>query len=205
MQDTPPVDRTGYPCYNLLSMKSLWRSVFGLLALFTFAAILAVLYEGQIIAQPTPPTPAKGATGATGATGSTGATGPVNTTPTWAFMNGSTAATMVDGQFLRISGANGPTATLVNTQQPAAHAGTISGLTVQIGAAIAAASSVTFTLQKNGVSTALTCVVAASTATCSDLTHSVTVAQGDLLNFVVNVTGIPGALTFFTSLAIATI
>jgi hypothetical protein len=57
----------------------------------------------------------------------------------------------------------------------------VSNLRFNLSTAIAANSSVTYTLNLNGTDTALTCTIAASTSTCSDLTHSFAIVPGDLL------------------------
>jgi hypothetical protein len=63
---------------------------------------------------------------------------------------------------------------------PISSAGTIRNLNVKAGTAGAAAGSGIMTLQKGGVDTTVTCTVGTGT-TCSDTTHSFTVAAGDLI------------------------
>lgn len=62
--------------------------------------------------------------------------------------------------------------------------GTIYGLTVFSSANVVGGSSVdVMTVYKNGAATALTCTIAAGTKTCSDTTHSVSVAPGDQIAY----------------------
>lgn len=62
---------------------------------------------------------------------------------------------------------------------PWSVAGTFKNLVITIGALIPSGRTLTFTLRKNGVDTALTCVLTDSILTISDLTHSFTIAAGD--------------------------
>jgi hypothetical protein len=78
-----------------------------------------------------------------------------------------------------------------------AVASTISKLRFRLSGSIAAASTVVYTLYVAGADTALTCTVAASTATCTDLTNSVSVAAGDTITWHTTSTGTPG--TFYSS------
>lgn len=60
-------------------------------------------------------------------------------------------------------------------------AGVMAALYVQ-GFQLINGGTYTFTLRKNGVDTALTCVMADGAQTASDITHTVTVAAGDALS-----------------------
>lgn len=75
------------------------------------------------------------------------------------------------------SGATTLTATRVVTTP-----GTLWGLQVYSSAAVVGGSAVDVaTVYKNGTATAITCTIAASGTTCSDLTHSVATAVGDVI------------------------
>ena len=69
-------------------------------------------------------------------------------------------------------------------QLKASAAATITGLQVSITAQLGASATLSVTLRDAGVSTALTCTTASGGTTCTDTTHSVNVAQGDLLSFL---------------------
>jgi hypothetical protein len=58
---------------------------------------------------------------------------------------------------------------------------------------LTAGQTATLTLRKNGADTALTCTITSSStaATCTDFTHTVTFADGDLLSIRYNETGNP--------------
>ncbi len=74
-------------------------------------------------------------------------------------------------------------------------AGTISSLYVSINAADAT-DTLTLTLQVNGSDTALTCTVAATATTASDLAHSVSVNAGDVCKWKVVSNGSVAAAIF---------
>lgn len=68
-------------------------------------------------------------------------------------------------------------------QMPVTRPATIRNLRVQVAGAGTGAQTVTFTVRKNGVDTALTCTIGnTSTGLTSDTTHSFTVVAGDLLS-----------------------
>jgi hypothetical protein len=60
--------------------------------------------------------------------------------------------------------------------------------------------SVTLTVRKNGVDTALTCTVSAGETGCFDATHQVAFADQDLLSIRYNEVGNPNARPRFTIL-----
>jgi hypothetical protein len=62
--------------------------------------------------------------------------------------------------------------------------GSFSGLTVTLSGSLGAATTLAVTLRLAGSSTALTCTTASAGTTCSDTTHTVSVAQGQLLDFL---------------------
>jgi hypothetical protein len=72
------------------------------------------------------------------------------------------------------------TNTISTIQIPATSVGTAKNMRVRCGTAGAGAASGVFTLIQNGANSALTCTVGTG-QTCSDATHSVSLAAGDLL------------------------
>lgn len=95
---------------------------------------------------------------------------------------------------LSVNGANPWTSNATNSQMPIPVAGTFSNLRIRFPATGSGTYAVT--IQKNGSDTALTCTVnLASTSTASDLTHSFTVAAGDLVQIKVTPTSTPTAQT----------
>ncbi len=72
----------------------------------------------------------------------------------------------------------------------APNAGTISNFYIQLSVALGVGNTTVFTWRKNGADTAITCTITgASATTCNDLTHTLTVAQGDLLDVKAVTTG----------------
>jgi hypothetical protein len=70
--------------------------------------------------------------------------------------------------------------------------GTLKNFFVFIENAPGSGDSWTFVVRKNGVSSAVTCVISGSTATsCSDLTHTETFAPGDLISIKITHGGSP--------------
>jgi hypothetical protein len=94
--------------------------------------------------------------------------------------------------FFPLTLGGGITATEATIQTVMSGTGTVSNLRIN-GAAIAAASSVTYTVNKNGSATTLTCTIAASTASCNDTTHTFTFVDGDKLDYATTQTGTPGS------------
>jgi hypothetical protein len=72
-------------------------------------------------------------------------------------------------------------------------AGVASKLVFRLETALTGTQVATWTLRKNGVDTALTCTITSTTpnATCTDFTHTVTFADGDMLTSRYNETGNP--------------
>lgn len=91
--------------------------------------------------------------------------------------------------YIPISGGfTSSTETNVNIESPAV--GVISNLYVQLSMALGGGNSAAFTLRKNGVSTSLTCTISgASSTTANDITHTVSIAEGDLLDIMIVPTG----------------
>lgn len=131
---------------------------------------------------PTGPAGATGATGTTGATGATGATGPTGTGGVGMFFMSRVAFT-TPGIYGAVNGTLGINATesLVELVAPADC--TVRNLRADVTGTTAGR---TITFRVNGLSTALTCGVpsgAPTTATCTDLVHTVDIAAGDRLSY----------------------
>ena len=88
------------------------------------------------------------------------------------------------------------------TRAPAPVGITVSNLYVHTIGNIAAASTVTFTLMVDGVSKALTCTIAESTADCNDNVNSVSINQGQMISWAETSTGAPGTLSLYWSVKI---
>lgn len=75
-------------------------------------------------------------------------------------------------------------ATTVTARRVITSAGTVANLRVYSSAvAVGGTNKDVLTVMKNGSDTTLTCTIAAAAATCSDTTHKVAVAAGDVLTF----------------------
>jgi hypothetical protein len=87
---------------------------------------------------------------------------------------------------------SGSSATEGHVQQPMPVAGTLNNFYVRIDSALAATNSETYTVRKNAVDTALTCTITSvgGAVTCSDTTHSVSFAAGDLISIGTAHTGV---------------
>lgn len=84
-------------------------------------------------------------------------------------------------------GVTSTTESVVQLKAPAAA--TLSNLQVALSASLGIGTTFSVTLRNAGSSTALTCTSASSGTVCQDLTHSVNVAQNDLLDFQIVATG----------------
>lgn len=73
--------------------------------------------------------------------------------------------------------------------------GTITNLQAKFPQAVTGAQTYTVTLVKNGSATALTCQITSAGLSCSDASHSVTIAAGDTLAMSVTPSGSPTAQT----------
>lgn len=98
-----------------------------------------------------------------------------------------------DGDFLCPVGympndAEGFNITENRTQIVVAIAGTCKNLYINVLEGLAAGKSITVTLRKNGVSQSLTVTKSDSNGAANDTTHTVSVAAGDLLCFLINET-----------------
>jgi len=87
---------------------------------------------------------------------------------------------------------SGSSATEASVQQPMAVAGTLNGFYMRINSALAVTNSETYTVRKNGVDTAVTCMItsASGALACSDTTHSATFSAGDLISIGTTHTGV---------------
>lgn len=85
-------------------------------------------------------------------------------------------------EFLNFAACSG--ATTATVRAVVNSAGTLANLRVYSSAAVTGGTNKdVLTVLKNGSATTLTCTIAASGTTCSDLTHSVAVAAGDVITF----------------------
>jgi hypothetical protein len=82
---------------------------------------------------------------------------------------------------------------------PMPAAGVVSNLKVTRLTAVAAASSHTWTIDKNDSATAVTTTIASAGTTNSDVTHTATYAAGDTIRFSVTSTGTPGTSVVIVS------
>jgi hypothetical protein len=96
----------------------------------------------------------------------------------------STSAALNSTLYISVSASVAPNATesAVQTTVSAAQAGTYQFMTITQGAVNGNATTRTYTLRKNGGSTAITCTIPASQATCTDTTHTATFAAGDTID-----------------------
>ena len=135
-----------------------------------------------------------GADGAVGPQGEQGPAGPAGADGTSGSLLGGNYSNTSDGNFL--SPFNPAAGGEDNTNLPVSS-GTASKLIVNVGV-LGAGNSVTLTVRKNAVDTALTCTVNAGEASCSDLVDSVSFADGDLLSVRYNEVGNPNSRPRFT-------
>jgi hypothetical protein len=101
-------------------------------------------------------------------------------------IGGTLGANAFMGMF--VSGSNASEALV---QQPMPVAGTLKNLFLRLDAALAGGTSIAYTVRKSGAATTVTCTIttAGGAATCSDLTHSVAFAAGDLISIGTTRTG----------------
>lgn len=92
--------------------------------------------------------------------------------------------------FAPIGGGGAISTTEANVSVKSPSATTVTNLQLQLSADPGAGQTLVATLRKNGVDTALVCTVTGGAgAICQDLTHSVTIAQNDLIDWKVVTTG----------------
>jgi hypothetical protein len=78
--------------------------------------------------------------------------------------------------------------------------GVASKLFLNVATNLAAGTTATLTLRKNGVNTALTCTIPVGSSSCSDLVNSVAFVNGDLLSIQYAETGNPDRRIKYTIL-----
>lgn len=134
----------------------------------------------------TGPSGPSGPSGVSGISGTAGASAPIN----WGSY-GTSAVNLVtlNGAFGPLFGTGTPGVTEALVQSTVSVATSITNLRVNSGN-IGAGDALTVTLRVNGVSSALTCTVAASGTACNDTTHSVAVVAGDLVSVIFASSGI---------------
>jgi hypothetical protein len=92
--------------------------------------------------------------------------------------------------FFPIGGGGTPSTTEANVDVEAPSAATITNFYAQLSVALGAGNTGVFTWRKAGVNQSVTCTVTGAAQTsCNDLTHSFTVAQGDLIDIQLVTTG----------------
>lgn len=143
-----------------------------------------------------------GATGSVGATGATGETGPIGP-------SGSTGPIGPSGARL-LSGSGNPNESADRfsangsfsegvgeaDRQTILPAGVARNLLVRVSTA-PGAGSWTFTVRKNGVSTATACTISGSDTICSDVLHPASFMSGDLMSVMVHPEGTPASAGHF--------
>lgn len=85
-------------------------------------------------------------------------------------------------QYSPATGGGLTSATETDVQNAAPAAATITGLRVKLNAALGAGATLQVTLRDAAAGTTLTCTTSSGGTTCSDITHSVNVALGDLID-----------------------
>ena len=103
--------------------------------------------------------------------------------------SGTKYACLSGGGNIAISGAW--QATLSSVQTYITTPGTISGLRIKLSDAPGASKSYIFNVQLNGADTLLTCTVSGTATTGSDLTNTIAVVAGDLVNLSCTASGTP--------------
>lgn len=83
-----------------------------------------------------------------------------------------------------------PSSTEANVQWIAPVTATLSDLGVVLSAVPGTGNSISFTFRDGGSSQTVTCTIGAAVKSCTDLTHSFSVTQGDLLSILITTTGI---------------
>lgn len=107
----------------------------------------------------------------------------VTTYPSSTFLVYGAPATANGTFFLPIGGAVTRQTTESEVETTVLQAGTIQNLGVKMAVAPGSGDSLAITLRKNATSQTLTCTISNTSTTCIDETHSVTVANGDLIDW----------------------
>ena len=134
-------------------------------------------------------------------------------TPSWAACGGNSSVIISQLGYTTPSGtgyiypsgqnASGTVGASADADMLIPRAGTLGNLYVAISGAESGSSTFTATLYHNDSSSALTCTVGNSVATCHDTTHTVSVSAGDLISIQVTQTtgtGTPGYYYFGVTL-----
>ena len=100
-------------------------------------------------------------------------------------------------QFLPIVGGGAPSGTETAVQLAAPFAGTFQKFTVKNSVAPGLGNSIALTVRDNATSQSVTCTLGATSNNCTDLTHSFTFAQNDLLDIQTVATGTPAATNLY--------
>ena len=127
-----------------------------------------------------------GATGATGADGATGATGADGVSTAVLLFGGSAGNKQAADTTLVMSPGNGNGTALVDTDGLGIPLpdGTLSRLLVKAGGAPGTGESFTITVTVDGSATAITCTIADSDTSCSDLVNTDPVTAGEAVNVI---------------------
>jgi hypothetical protein len=91
--------------------------------------------------------------------------------------------------FAPIGGGGIPVTTEANVSVKSPSATTVTNLQVSLSVTPGAGQTFAATLRKDGVSQSLTCTISNPDTTCQDLTHSVTIAQNNLIDWQIVTTG----------------
>ena len=130
------------------------------------------------------PAGSQGAAGATGATGATGAAG-VNRDIIGGGDGGCGTLAGPATDWVGMFGA-ACESTEAEAQLPMPATGTIQELHATMSSAPGTGNSVTFTIRKNGTSTAVACTVSGSATSCADSVNAVGFGTGDLISVQIN-------------------
>jgi len=106
------------------------------------------------------------------------------------FTTPSTAAAI----YLSMSGDANIDSTEQDTQIPVPTNGTLKNLYVKVSAAPSEGKSYTYTIRKALANTSLTCTIANTDTSCSDLSNSVSLSPGDLINISITTSGTPSGV-----------
>ncbi len=139
----------------------------------------------------TGPQGADGPAGPQGAMGATGPQGPAGLSGTSGSAIGGNYANAGTNRFL-VPWDTTTTGTEANANVPLPQ-GTAERLIVSLTTAPGVGHSATITVRKNGANTALTCTVAGTDTSCSDVSDAVTFADGDLLSVLYTESGAAGS------------
>lgn len=119
-----------------------------------------------------------------------------------AIMGSATAVALTTTIYIPIAGGGLSSTTEANVDIPAPTASVLSNFYVELSAAPGLGNSVVVTIRKNAADTALTLTISGAAVSGSDLTHTVAVAAGDLLDIKIVPTGtIVATPNFLTGLA----